>query len=200
MERVATLARSLSTTNDLAKRLIAEAAALGRFDEVSALARIAERLQELLGGSPSEPLQPGTAAACMSAPTPANERDQTTVNEAGSARFPFFVREGNDLVKIGWSRKENREYEHRAPRTLVLALVRQVTVLGKTGHRFTADAVMKNGENGDRVWPAYQSYAVLAWLRWAGLVVAHGRKGYSLPKPTSFAELADASWAQLTLR
>jgi hypothetical protein len=40
-------------------------------------------------------------------------------------------------------------------------------------------------------------YAVVSWLRWAGLITQHGRAGYSVPSPARFQSSLEAAWNQL---
>ena len=96
--------------------------------------------------------------------------------------YPKFFREGNSLLKLGWSRKGKAEYEHRAPGEAVLAVAARVAEVASTTSRFTVEDL---GEvrvaPGDQPISGCQVYLCVAWFRRAGLVVQHGRRGYSLP-------------------
>jgi hypothetical protein len=37
-------------------------------------------------------------------------------------QYPSFVREGDNLVKIGWSKTQKAEYEHKSPKRLLAVL------------------------------------------------------------------------------
>jgi hypothetical protein len=114
----------------------------------------------------------------------------------------MFVREGTDLVKVGRSRSSPELYEHRAPRALVDRVVKAVMATGTTGKRFSADAVLKqiDGVRGVATVPTYQVYVVLAWLKWSGLVIQHGRQGYTVASPRQFSDLVWSAWEQLGTR
>jgi hypothetical protein len=49
-------------------------------------------------------------------------------------------------------------------------------------------------------FPDYQSYVCLAWLKSAGLVIQHGRQGYSLPKGIQLEKSVETLWANLPAR
>jgi hypothetical protein len=114
-------------------------------------------------------------------------------------QYPKFVREGDNLVKIGWSKSQKAEYEHKSPKRLLAVLCESLT--GANGKRIMMDKVLplKDPATG-HVFPDYQSYVCLAWLKSAGLVTQHGRQGYSLPKGIELATSVEALWANLLSR
>jgi hypothetical protein len=95
--------------------------------------------------------------------------------------YPRFVRESDALVKIGWSKRENSEYEHKAPHSVLLVLSRALQRLAAHRKRVTMDDLLplQDSANGSEV-PSYQAYLCLAWLRTLRLIKQHGRQGYSL--------------------
>jgi hypothetical protein len=95
--------------------------------------------------------------------------------------YPKFFRDGESLVKLGWSKSEKAPYEHRAPRRVLSLLVNSLKEVGQQGKRFTTEDVLPLMDPADRVEiPSYQAYLCLAWLRAEQLIVQHGRRGYSL--------------------
>ena len=58
---------------------------------------------------------------------------------------------------------------------------------------------LKDAANGS-VFPDYQSYLCLAWLRSGGLVIQHGRQGYSLPKGIELDKSIETHWVNLPTR
>jgi hypothetical protein len=96
--------------------------------------------------------------------------------------YPRFQRRGDELVKVGWSKKDRREYHHRAPKRAVEALLAAIQRLAPDGSVFTSDQFqnLQDPATGN-VFPSYQLFVALAWLRQLELVQQHGRKGgYSL--------------------
>ena len=70
-----------------------------------------------------------------------------------------------------------------------------------SGKRIIMDKVLplKDPVN-ESVFPDYQSYLCLAWLKSVGLVTQHGRQGYSLPKGIELEKSVEALWAGLQTR
>ena len=121
--------------------------------------------------------------------------------------YPKFFREGNALLKLGWSRKSKVEYEHRAPREAVMAVAARVAEVASRGDavatsRFTVEDL---GEvriaRGDEPISGCQVYLCIAWFRRAGLIVQHGRRGYTLPiAPAKFPAKVRSAWGELQER
>jgi hypothetical protein len=113
--------------------------------------------------------------------------------------YPNFIREGNTLVKIAWSKTEGKPYEHKAPRGVLRALIQAITRVGADGERFTMEGLLPLKDGGTEI-PDYQTYLALAWLRRIGLITQHGRQGYSLPQDTDLDRETDRQWSQLATR
>ncbi len=111
--------------------------------------------------------------------------------------YPKFRREDDELVKIGWSKRAKEEYEHRAPKSAVFTLIAALAKIASKKRQFTMEAVLPvNADDGTQV-PDYQSYLGLAWLRHENLIVQHGRRGYSIPKPGNFEAAVVKLWNDL---
>jgi len=111
--------------------------------------------------------------------------------------YPRFFRRGDNLIKIGWSKKEKAEYEHKAPRRVVDALTGAITRRSGNGKLFTVEDLLplKDPQDGGEM-PGYQVYVALAWFKSTGLVKQHGRQGYSLKRGWSM-ETALNAWELL---
>jgi exo-beta-1,3-glucanase (GH17 family) len=108
------------------------------------------------------------------------------------------VRHGNSLVKIGWSKREKRPYQHRVSRKSLDAVVAAVKRAGADGKVFTVDNVLPVTDPSDGAPVSdYLVYVGLAWLKQVGLVDQHGRQGYSIPKVEILTETVEAAWQQL---
>jgi len=116
-------------------------------------------------------------------------------------QYPKFLREGNNLVKIGWSPSEKAEYEHKTPRKTLPLLILALSKIGSNGRRFSMDKVLPlvDPSDGNRV-PDYQAYLCLAWLKNRGFLTQHGRQGYSLTTRAPIEPLLEAHWAALPTR
>jgi hypothetical protein len=115
--------------------------------------------------------------------------------------YPQFMRDGDNLIKIGWSKKEKAQYEHKSPKSVLAQLVESLLAAGRDGHRVTMEDVLPLREAGDGTEiPSYQSYLCIAWLRSEELIEQHGRQGYSLPQPEGLAAAVEGSWERLARR
>jgi len=108
------------------------------------------------------------------------------------------VRRGDELVKIGWSKSDRKEYQHRAAHDLLVALRQALLDAGKRRKLFTMDALDRQLSSSGA--PGYQAYVWLAWIRAAGLVKQHGRQGYSVVKLATFEKDVDQAFAKVPVQ
>lgn len=167
------------------RALVASAADSGDYDAVLRITSWAKQIAVMSGSTPvsapeKTPLAPGTKKA--------------------TARpvYPRFVRRGEQLVKIGWSKREKSEYEHKAPWKAALVLAKAAAEAGKDGRIFQINALLplSDPKDGSEI-PDYQVYLVIAWWRSAGLLDQHGRQGYSIPNATQLHQAVESAWANL---
>lgn len=114
-------------------------------------------------------------------------------------RYPKFFRRGDKLVKVGWSKKGRKEYEHKAPRSVVEALIERLRANGKADRILRIDELpaILDAATQEEV-PSYQVYLALAWLRHSGAVEKRGRDGYII-RPARLTDAAlDADWERLS--
>jgi len=137
-------------------------------------------------------------------PQPERKRHAKARKKRKASPYPKFFREGNALLKLGWSRKSRSEYEHRASRDAVMAVadrVAEVASLNRTGtaSRFTVEDLgdVRMAE-ADEPISGCQVYLCIAWFRRAGLIIQHGRRGYTLPiAPAKFPAKVRSAWGEL---
>lgn len=179
--------------------LMAASAMRGEYETVVKLSAVACQLSQLAadaGGGEAGPLgTPASTAGSM----PAHKDSQAGREPTRPTRrqnYPRFERDRTQLVKVGWSKKERREYIHRAPRTGLMSLARRVAEVGKASALFgMADIMPVRLEQGEEL-PAYQSYLCFAWLRQVGAIKQLGRRGYSLAGEDP-SLLAERLWDRL---
>lgn len=200
--------------------LIDSASRARRYEDVPALARLAEQLACILGeaeGSPSSttPEQEEGDTAFLQTESVGCElagssgqvsgraspprHEKPGKDRQGQLEYPRFVRDGDSLVKIGLSRGSQATYEHRVPKAVLDTIVERALSAYEGGRRpLTAEALSNVHRHGDKEKiPGYQLYLCLGWLKRQGLVTRCGRKGYTLPRPESFvADVAEA-WEYL---
>jgi hypothetical protein len=182
---------------------LANEAGLARdYEQAASLIELARKIKQLAeqfkrcgSGRPdgSNPADPGTVAQSVGK----SEAPTRSRNKLG--KYPRFVREGDNLVKIGWSKSQRAEYEHKSPKRLLAVLCESLA--RANGKRIVMGTVLplKDPLN-ESVFPDYQSYLCLAWLKSAGLVTQHGRQGYSLPKGIDLEKSVEAMWVSLPSR
>lgn len=185
------------------RKLAAEAAAQGDYDALTRLGNTARTVAEISRDWQTAPqardtVQPDAGLTARQAPEAASlgaapGRDHST--KAARGAYPRFIRRGNELVKIGWSKGDRKEYQHRAPHSLLVKLRQALLDAGKRRKLFKMDVLERQLSSIGA--PGYQAYVWLAWLRSAGLVKQHGRQGYSIVKPATFEEDVNLAFAEV---
>lgn len=155
------------------RSLLGQAANAGDYDAVLKLTSWAKAVAALVGASSP----------------PASLLDKvTTKKRALATKYPRFGRRGDSLVKVGWSKREKAEYEHKAPLRAVAVVADVVKKKGADGRIFQINALLPCfGPDGETIVADYQVYLIVAWWKTVGLLEQHGRQGYSIPKPSNFA-------------
>jgi hypothetical protein len=189
------------------RKLVAEAAGDGDYLGVQKINDLAKAIAALAaeGRLTPEPITIETAK---------RDSKNETISHAASAAttkvgmrksrpsidaYPKFFRRGDELVKVGWSKKDRKEYNHRAPRGAIDAVVAAVRQIGAKGKLFNGDALLplKNPTNGGAV-PDYQGYVALAWLKHLGVVDQRGRRaGYTLAPDKQIDSTITVAWPEL---
>lgn len=186
------------------RSLLRECVESSSYREIQQLAFCAERLSRLridLQGDQaalSERIEGGNSAVAEPGPIKRSDgrgpkRKRTRLIATGKGAngrepdraqsYPRFEREDDKLVKIGWSEKEAREYEHRAPRESVFRVIEAIESHAAARERpFTVDDLRPPQETEPE--PSYQTYLTLAWLRSEGYVDRDGKNTYRLISKT----------------
>ena len=182
-------AQVISEAEDGMRTLIGEAAVKGDYEAVRMLSAVAENLAGIgrrVGGATdsadlkiSPPSQVRRRAA-----KPRNRKRQSM--KAGYPRFKVY---GNTLLRIGWSRKSQSEYEHRVPQNSFEVIIEALTRLSEEtkGLIVAQDLIEECG------LPGYQVYAVLGLLSEALILERRSREGYSVLSP-NISGGAEGAW------
>jgi hypothetical protein len=196
------------------REILASAAADGEYSDVLKIADLATSMISLLaekrslGHSGGREGDSGTQSQAKERPGgKAVKREsrslKTSRTRRGKADYPLFFRRGEDLVKVGWSKKGSQEYSQRAPREVVRSTVDLVAKAGSNGKAFTGEQLLSARGSSSQVEKAsgvagYQYYVALAWLEHIGIVQKRGRKvGYILMQLDGAEEKIDAQWRRL---
>lgn len=111
--------------------------------------------------------------------------------------YPRFERDGDKLVKVGWSKKNEEAYEHRAPKDAIMRFGEHLAEKFDAGAMFTMEELLPvPSANGGEV-PSYQAYLALAWLRDRGAIRRKGRDGYTYSERAIDETGLEELWATL---
>ena len=171
------------------RKVVSDAATAGDYASVVQVAAWARSLSELLDrASPQKGKSddarsdqaPRQRAAVRREPkVVSNNRTRSSANHGD---YPRFFRQGDRLIRVAWSRRDKKEYEHKAPMTVLKALTVAIVGKGADGRVFSTDELLPIRDDDGAEVPAYQAYAGLALLKQVGLIEQHGRQGYSIPR------------------
>jgi hypothetical protein len=182
------------------------------FDGATACIEVARKLSSLLSPAGRGPIDQNVQSPEVAASTDPvatfSRRQASALSSPITARFsrvrkgeyPKFVREGDSLIKIGWSKSDKAEYEHKSTKKVLSLLVPSIAKSGASGKKFSMEKLLPlKDEDGGEV-PGYQAYLCLAWLRTTGLVQQHGRQGYTISKKVDFPNSVETAWENLPNR
>ncbi|WP_428938331.1 hypothetical protein [Fontivita pretiosa] len=187
------------------RRVLAEAGGQGDYASVLRIAAWARAVAALAAEARSAPPPSANPAAALDDHGSSGHSASVLSAGAGPRRkpapggYPRFFRRGDELVKVGWSKKHRQEYTHRAPRSAVDAVVAAVRELGAKGGLFSGDALLplKDPSSGAGI-PGYQAYVALAWLKHLGIVEQRGRRsGYTLVRDKQIESTITTAWPEL---
>jgi hypothetical protein len=212
-----TLAHAIAICHNAEKalrELMRGAIGAGEYRDLPTLARFAEQMSQMAAKLAQNPEPPPLAPARAAATRPAapsrrrtRARRRGRVKQSGQpqpavrsikAEYPRFRRDGQTLVKTGWSKSAKAEYQHRAPKTVAGTLLKAIAALEAKMPVFTVDALLPLADPTDNTEiPGYQVYLALAWLRKEGIVRQLGREGYSLLVKSELDKSLEDRWTAL---
>ena len=194
------------------KAIILEAINTENYGDVASIARISTALSSFaqsvrtegsLGDFGSNASAENLSELVRSAAQPTEEEDKPLkLSLRGHSRrekYPQFLKDGDRLVKVAWSKKDRAPYEHRAPYSVVNALIAAVRETKGEGKVFQAIDVLPLTNPHGEEYPSYQSYLALNWLREAGVISKKGREGYLLKAKAASAQKLEQLWAALSV-
>ncbi|MCC6741394.1 MAG: hypothetical protein IT452_20290 [Planctomycetia bacterium] len=185
------------------RALLAEAANAGEYSSLHLLTNCARAVASLgpqlqqNSVVPEKLEQPReTSEECSVTDGHPNSREGVRI---ARSRYPRFFRRGQELVKVGWSKRDRREYHHRAPWSSIEAVAEAVVRKGIGRKLFKGGDILAALEaSGRGTVPDYQTYVALAWMKDLKLVVQRGRKaGYAVPETKTVKASLPEAWQQL---
>ncbi len=122
------------------------------------------------------------------------------VKRGRSFAYPRFERDDERLIKVGWSKKNKTEYEHKVPRAVAETIFNRLIMKRGQSKKFEVDELLPvTTKEGEEI-PAYQVYATIAWLRNSAAVEKRGRDGYVFLARTADMNAFLALWQELPAR
>lgn len=167
MNRITEALQALDAALEKIRRLIAAAADEDAFTEVQQLAMLAEATQNCIRERRDD--RPITSTL----PKQVARSSTKTVGPS----YPYFEIDGSKLVKIGWSKRDKRTYEHKSPREVCEIMFHRLASIGINSDFRMEDVLPIMNRDGAEI-PSYQSYLTLAWLRSLGFLEKSGKDSY----------------------
>jgi hypothetical protein len=103
-------------------------------------------------------------------------------------------------VKVGWSAKQKSEYQHRAPRSLLVRVSNALAQVPKRKLVRIKDIQKMASAPSQDSAPLYQLYVVVMWLKELGLLDQVGRQGYRLIDARNLSAAIESAWQRLESR
>lgn len=181
------------------RQLAAEAASAGDYAGIIKVAAWAKTISDLVKATPAADMaKPESQPPKTSLDKKAVQSRRMATRSAERREYPRFFRSRDQLVRVAWSKREKKEYQHKASHGALLALVAALIEAGKDGRVFTTDQILpvRDPTDGSEI-PNYQSYVCIAWLKQTGLIDQHGRQGYSVPRLAELRDAVEAIWRSL---
>jgi len=214
MSLVTDAARAVSTTETRIRELIQTAVVERQFDTAKRLIDAIEGLaivrHALEAGAPDGSTRglattyTETALGTASDQVQAASVDSTdTAKKATKAKlptYPQFERDNDRLIKIGWSIREKKTYEHRIARQAVDDICGFLAEHVKPKRPFKVEQIGPVKSASGAEVPTYQTYLVLKWLQHFGAVERRGNDGYVLGERGASKDIVDQLWTQTTER
>lgn len=197
MERVKRAAALLQQAEANLRGLVSEAATSGDYASVVKIAAWARTVSELVKDGPGQPAKaPAVPPAAASKVVKEATAPRRTPGPAAH-EYPKFFRHGDQLVRIAWSKKEKKEYRHKARYPVLKALIAAMTKIGADGRVFATDQFLPIRDADGTEVPNYQAYVGIALMKQMSLIDQHGRQGYSIPRLAELKDAIEAVWQKL---
>jgi hypothetical protein len=184
---LATAAETISGAEVKLRGMMQAALTKQQYTDVARLAPLADGLLSILkmarNGNASSPM--AVNADIDSAENRANKsgtigRIASTTPQIPELSYPRFERQGDRLVKIAWSKKDRREYEHRAAADIIFRIAELFERDRSPGTAFMMDGLIPFKTHSGADIPSYQAYLALAWFRSLGAIEPRGKDGYAV--------------------
>lgn len=183
------------------RSLVSEAVASGDYAGVMRIASWASRLSELINadrkGGCDSPVSNGLPSEPSGDAPKAAVRKRRGTRGKGQNEYPRFFRRGDRLIRVSWSKREKKEYQHKAAYSVLQLLVDAMLKVGEDGRVFSTDDFLPLHDAEGVAVPSYQVYVGISLLKEFGLIDQHGRQGYSIPQFAVLKDGVESVWQKL---
>jgi len=132
-------------------------------------------------------LKPSSKSELKSESDASRVKKKVTTKRHSRGKYPKFEVKNGALFRIGWSKKERREYTHKVSKQIFYQTVEEMGRLaqGRAGP-FMAEKIIEQVNNSEsETIPSYQIYVVIGLLRKLDCIKQIGREGYDIPPDIS---------------
>lgn len=187
----------LRQTEAKLRGIVSEAAASGDYTSVVRVAAWASSIRDMVNSS-SDNERVGPRSANNDHKVRTARRLLVPDNRRS---YPRFFRQGDELIRLAWSKREKKEYRHKTSYGRLKSLAIAVAEKGTDGRVFSTDEFLplRDPTDGTEI-PSYQAYVCISLLKDAGLLEQHGRQGYSISQGANFSDAVEAAWKNLPRR
>lgn len=186
----------LQETEAKLRGLVSEAASSGDYASVVQIASWARTISELLKRKSVEKAG-GAVTGHGSAKNGAKGPKQVSLAKRGQRSYPLFFRQSDQVVRIAWSKRERKEYRHKAAYSILKVLAKSMAEKATDGRVFATEQFLPVRDSQNSEVPNYQAYVGISLFKQAGLIDQHGRQGYSIPRLADFKDAVEAVWKKL---
>lgn len=186
----------LTKTESELQKAIVEAAQAGDYRSVDMARNAAVNIKNLR----TQILNPASKVEKEFTQNKPHVKRKSLTRKGTRSDYPKFKVTNDTLIRIGWSKKQRREYTHKASRLVFDKTVKAMVILAKNGAGpFLAEQIIEHANNNEsEIIPSYQVYLIIGFLRKAEYIKQVGRDGYDIP--TELVEKAEEKWVELSNR
>lgn len=186
----------LNKTESDIQEVIIEAAQGGDYRSVDMARAAAVNIKNLR----TQISNPASKAEIRPAKSGTRIEKKASTKKRKKSDYPKFKVKNETLIRIGWSRKQRREYTHKAPRFVFEQTVKAMTALSQSGAGpFLAENILEQANsNESEAIPSYQIYVVIGLLKQTNCIKQVGRDGYIIPQ--DLVKKAEEKWVELSNR
>lgn len=174
------------------REIVKDALGRGDYSDVAAVTTLAKAVAELrrsVSGSPTSSYgesffvsnattRSGSANEASSPGEELTRNSSVRSKDLEKSGYPRFERHAKKLVKLGWSSKDRRVYEHRTPFAAVEEICRHFAERAGSKKLLKIEKLLPMKTDEGEEIPSYQVYLVLKWLQQHGVVERQGKDGY----------------------